>query len=555
MSNRLTFLLLLMLLVIGGFFRFYNLNWDSGLGFHPDERNNIVLPAYNLKPPYKPDNFTYGSFTIYVYHFTSQALFNTTLDQSWLTAEKIAVIGRFYSALFSMLIIILIFYLGKVLYSDIIGILAATFTTFNVGLIQAAHFATTETILAVTGILTTLAGYLITKRKNYSSGYLLFGLILGIATGAKITALVFLPSFLLAHIIFLSKKQIWYRNLFMLISLSLATLSFFIISPYSILSFDDFRTSFQFENDIANGKTPMFFTTQFQETSPYIFQIGKILFWILGLPTLLLGFLGFLIVFCQNIKKFNNPKLLLWFIPLFYFLYFGSIFAKWTRYMLPIIPFFCIFSAITLINIYRLSKTKFTKYITILLIVFILVWQSFYALAFLKIYRQKDTRIEASEWIYQTIPFGSSLLLEPLDVVALPISIQDKSSSDYMHSWFEFYDLDQNEPIKQTALVKKLAEQLARIDYIIIGSRRIYANRLRLSHKFPTTALYYNRLFDGSLGFEKIKQFTSYPQIFNIQFHDDSAEETFQVFDHPKVIIFKNIDRLPDTEIKRLLLE
>jgi hypothetical protein len=58
---------------------------------------------------------------------------------------------------------------------------------------------------------------------------------------------------------------------------------------------------------------------------------------------------------------------------------------------------------------------------------------------------------------------------------------------------------------------------------------------------YPLTNQYYKDLFSGQLGFEKIAEFTSYPTIpfINVQIKDDSADESFTVYDHPKIIIFK----------------
>ena len=55
-------------------------------------------------------------------------------------------------------------------------------------------------------------------------------------------------------------------------------------------------------------------------------------------------------------------------------------------------------------------------------------------------------------------------------------------------------------------------------------------------------------LFNGRLGFEKIKQFSSYPKLsflrLNLEFPDEDAEETWSVFDHPVIRIFKKTHQL-----------
>ena len=53
---------------------------------------------------------------------------------------------------------------------------------------------------------------------------------------------------------------------------------------------------------------------------------------------------------------------------------------------------------------------------------------------------------------------------------------------------------------------------------------------------------FYKNLFGGKLNFEKVAEITSYPTIpiFNIPIPDQSSEEAFTVYDHPKLYIFKN---------------
>ena len=73
-------------------------------------------------------------------------------------------------------------------------------------------------------------------------------------------------------------------------------------------------------------------------------------------------------------------------------------------------------------------------------------------------------------------------------------------------------------------------------------------NHQRLPKIFPKTANFYNALFAGKLGFEQIQEFHSYPtlQIANwkAEFPDETAEETWSVFDHPVIRVFKKTKQL-----------
>jgi YYY domain-containing protein len=107
--------------------------------------------------------------------------------------------------------------------------------------------------------------------------------------------------------------------------------------------------------------------------------------------------------------------------------------------------------------------------------------------------------------------------------------------------------------------VERLLHQLANVDYVCLTSNRLYASIPRLPMRYPATTRYYRALFDGSLGYERVATFTSYPTLFGwggrfgIPIPDDAAEEVFSVYDHPKVILFRRTEAF-DIDRARMLL-
>jgi hypothetical protein len=110
------------------------------------------------------------------------------------------------------------------------------------------------------------------------------------------------------------------------------------------------------------------------------------------------------------------------------------------------------------------------------------------------------------------------------------------------------------------------ADKLARFenvldqaDYIFLPTAHQYSQITRLPERYPLTTVYYRDLlgcpadqdiircyqvaepgmFHGSLGFDLVAVFTDYPTIGPIQINDQSAEEAFTFYDHPKTMIFK----------------
>jgi len=68
---------------------------------------------------------------------------------------------------------------------------------------------------------------------------------------------------------------------------------------------------------------------------------------------------------------------------------------------------------------------------------------------------------------------------------------------------------------------------------------------------------YYNLLYSGELGFEKVAEITSFPQLvigrWSLVFPDEDVEETATVFDHPVIRIYKKVRQLDINGYEALL--
>ena len=93
-----------------------------------------------------------------------------------------------------------------------------------------------------------------------------------------------------------------------------------------------------------------------------------------------------------------------------------------------------------------------------------------------------------------------------------------------------------------------MASALAGGEYLVISSRRWSGTLPHLSN-FPLMGRYYRLLFAGNLGYTPAATFRSAPRLGPLVFPDDSAEETFQVFDHPTVLIFQNTGHLTGDQL------
>ena len=108
---------------------------------------------------------------------------------------------------------------------------------------------------------------------------------------------------------------------------------------------------------------------------------------------------------------------------------------------------------------------------------------------------------------------------------------------------------------------QSLAGDLAASDYVIVASRRVYGSIPRLPERYPLATRYYELLFAGDLGFELAGEFTRGPAWLNPRLPPLPGaapawlrpDESFVVYDHPRALIFRNVERLPAAEILQRL--
>jgi len=214
------------------------------------------------------------------------------------------------------------------------------------------------------------------------------------------------------------------------------------------------------------------------------------------------------------------------------------------RYFLPIYAPLTLFAAYLLFDIWKAARdgtfgwlgalwprirpalARTAKAAVVAVVALTVLW----GLSYADIYTRPVTRVEASHWINQNIPADSVIVTEVWDD-DLPLRLPGGNS-------YRIVSLNVVEPDSSQKLAQ-IADALDQADYISISSNRNYGSLTRVPAAYPVMDRYYDALFNEELGFRKIKTFTSYPGLFGISIPDDSAEESFTVYDHPKVILFE----------------
>ena len=589
-SPRVMNIALGILLLMAAWFRFYGINWDEGRHLHPDERflstvtNDLKWPdtwefyfdpnVSTLSPYTLPDMglFVYGTFPITIVKIAAIVLNQDNYDQ-------ITYLGRFLSGLFDIGAIYLLFLIGKRLYSAKVGLLAAALLALSVLNIQLSHFYAVDTF-ANFFIVATIYSLLRATDSGRWLDYVITGLLFGLGLASKISTLTLaVPIFIAVGYAFTRRAQsgdlravLEHCLVRLLTILLVAFFTFRIVQPvaFSGPGFLDLSPNIHWQQDIeeqqniVSGKVDLPWVQQWTNRSA-TFPLYNILLWGMGLPLGLAGFAGLALAAYELVRRGKLEHLLPVSYVLVTFIYHSLTFIKFMRYFFPIYPFLALLAAYLLVwlwqrfpapeldetaeqpsegrRIERLARRfrqdgQFRAASLVTVFTALAIGGTFlYALAFSAIYTQPNTRIAASRWLYENIPAGKTLANEHWDDW-LPIGGLDGKTAYGEAGMFQSVEM-RNYEADTPEKLNWMVDNLAKADYIVLSSNRLYDSIPRLPVRYPLASRYYELLFRGELGFDRIKDFTAYPRLLGIQLPDQSAEESFSVYDHPRVQIYQ----------------
>lgn len=548
---------IIVILIFAAILRYSGYNWDGLHTIHPDERAiGFAVEKINFFKTIDPKFYAYGTLPIYLIKILSIIL--SVVDPIWNSYSFYVLSGRLISATAGIASIFIVYLIGKRLYSNTVGIFSSLFLTLTVSQIQDCHFATVDILLSFFITLTIYLLIDIFESKANIKRYFLVSGVIGLALAVKITALPLLVVFFISHVASLYRKKelfkikAWQNTIILFIGCGLTTLIInFIAQPYAYINFIEYFDRIKDELRIAKT-ADICYDWQYLKTPFLLYYVKELLFRSMGVPLGLLSIIGFTIATVSSIikpLKSRHILLLLWTIP--YFITINTYQVKYIRYMEPLFPFFCLFAGYYYVELMKYLWTSKTKKVLAGIFSIILIgFTLFYALAFSTIYLKPHTYIEGSKWFYQNVPEKATLLTTHWDE-GFPLPLKEKSPEMYKTLELKLYE-HKGEELNSNKL-NHIAENLEESDYFIAQSRRIYGTTLNVPEDFPITSKFYDMLFTERLGFKLIKEFTSYPGLFNIEINDDLSDESFSVYDHPKVLIFKKVKNLKKKDYSKIL--
>jgi hypothetical protein len=627
---------LALLLLVAAVLRTYGLDWDRGHYFHPDERQILVVasglswprdPLSLLSPssPLNPHFFAYGSLPIYLL----RALSVLATRWDWAVANNSTLLGRLLSAFFDTLTVLATYLLGRKVFGRRVGLLGALCVTFTVLHIQLAHFYTVDTLLTTLILLAVNRAVDVARRGRPRDGACL-GVLLGMALATKVSVLPLVAVAAVAWLAFAwpvgsqhrgirsterpalrtslrslvstldprpALRVLWVKaRSGVLLTFGLAALCFALLEPYAWIDAYSFVVGVGQEIAMAQGWYDFPYTRQYAGTWPYLYQTRQLVLFAMGVPLGLLGLAGLLWLFGRVWRRPRREGVVLLTWPALYALLQGAAYAKFIRYLLPLLPFLCLAGAAMWVSVWdaagqgdqarrgRVSALSMRcseawkrafRWLWLALLLVVVASTVFYALAFLNVYRQPHPWLQATSWLCEHAPAGSTVLTEYWDD-PLPLGGAVEFGGcplPYTFATVDFHTLDTERRLGE------LLDALESSDFVVLSSQRLYGSLLRSPQYFPLATRYYQQLFGGHLGFELVAAPAVYPQWAGLTLLDDpraglplptprlltasrprgwvidlgQADESFSVYDHPQPLIFARVERLSREQLASLL--
>lgn len=417
----------------------------------PYQKYDVAGNPLPISAEYRaPDNrMRWGQWPLIIIRWVAEMSGNTGYGE-------LRLMGRRLSALFDSLALIVIFLIGWQLYKNYrVGLLAAALSALAVMQIQQSHFMTVDNfaVFFVTAAMFCAVRVaqnkpVFFKKMGLWGWYILFGVFFGMAMASRVNLLPLFGLIGVAAVIAHAddwntghRSQI-ISDVAMRLALAglVAFITFRVTQPMSfraktgdttILTLTpnqewmDSMAVASAESSGQGGGPP---GEQWTNRPALIFPWINMVLWGMGLPLGLTAWAAFAWATWRSMRPGDDWKAHA--LPLVwaggYFLFMGTRWVKSVRYFLPIYPFLILLAAWAIFEVWGLmQRKKESDGRTGLLPLLRSIPSSFFLLVtlgtlawawgFTNVYRSGNTRVNATEWIFQNIPAPLNLKILQAD--------------------------------------------------------------------------------------------------------------------------------------------
>jgi 4-amino-4-deoxy-L-arabinose transferase-like glycosyltransferase len=327
------------------------------------------------------------------------------------------VLSRLMAAAFGIATVVVVFRIGRRLWGDLAGLLAALFLSLAFIHARDSHFGTTDTALAFfiiwsVGLLIDAHG---TGRQR---GFAAAGVVGGLGAATKYNALFLAAPIVASYLLnlgFSANRRAALRDPRLVTYGVPFLIAFGVGVPFVVLDYDNFRLAMvELQRSMTTGDPRLGLTNGWLHHLQFSLRYG------LGLPLLAAGLCGAALLALRA----PGAAVLLLSFPIAYYAVAGGLRNLFFRYTIPMVPFLCLTaaylvreavaaiqsaaSAATVADGRRASRTGAVA--AALLALIVIGPSALSVIRFDRIIGRTDNRVLVSEWFEAHVPAGSSVL-------------------------------------------------------------------------------------------------------------------------------------------------
>ena len=222
------------------------------------------------------------------------------------------------------------------------------------------------------------------------------------------------------------------------------------------------------------------------------------------------------------------------------------------RYMLPALPGLCAIAGTALGGAWETMRGRavFTAVLTC-----VLYWGSGMVALHSHL---PNSRVAASQWLWANTVPGTVIAHESVwdDRLPLPVRLRDGPDLTWPEDdgQFSFVNLEVETP-DTPEKAARIAAGLGRADLLVLSSERLRLPMLALPDRFPMMNAYYDMFDDGRLCFTPLYRHRSAYPLPGLPLDDGWVQESWSVYDHPGVEIYRKVECFSKTAIETQLLQ
>lgn len=528
--------ILLAILLLGLYLRVSGINWglpndDHFYPYYADEYTVLMLlqnmnpKELNFYPYYEMYDCMYQDPMFNYYLIGAAEIIASKLSLITITKDKIFylnntreyaklfIVGRFISIFLGIFTILLIYFIGKMIYSEEIGLLSAFFLCITP--LHVVYSMIMNVAVPTTFWLTLALFFLIIAVKtNLLKWYILLGISTGIAISNKYTAFPFLLVIFITHYLNAGNKLVSRK---LILSYLAVMVAFAITNPCMVIYLKDSILLFLRRSNMA-------LTTY--EKLGCLHPLKPLLYNGMGPSLLMISCLGIILGFFNHNKY--DVILLTWVISYYSITaYVGSDVIRYQNEQLPFLILLAarfVFYKSSFYNKFPKAKYIFVMSIAIIVSIFTLTRTSIS----INLLKNSDPRTRASQWIIRNIPehIKIGVVEHPLEYFPPIINMQYYSDTRYK-------DKPHNKPKYNIVNFDFSADNLdtEKADYIIIMERQL--------KKLKTLDGGKQFIYNLDQQYNKIRTFYVKPELFGIKF--TTKHHYNWIIYYPKIYIMQRV--------------